>query len=127
MEVGGELMVTERNETDARIAKLPKWAAEYIRLLEMRLSEVRAELAQRSDAVTPDTRTVADPYRSHPVALRDDAMVRFHVSKWDTFDIRRVPTNVGLSDELELYHNGSGDLVIYPRAANTFRIGRVRK
>jgi len=116
-------MVRERNETDARIAKLPKWAAEYIRILEMRLTEERNHIHRLQQPVTGETRSVVDPYSSHPAALHGKARVRYYIGQHDSIDVSRV--NGG--DELEVYYAGMGTVAVVPQAGNVLTLRVVKR
>lgn len=65
------------NPSPEQIAKLPKWAREHVRVLEMRLQEA-------TDAINPDrtgTRVIANPFGSAATRRfeESDAVVRFMI------------------------------------------------
>jgi hypothetical protein len=66
-------------DTTDRIAKLPAWAREHIRILEMRLAETRAALRSERTRGPEDTDTTADPWDDHPTLLRPGARVRYQL------------------------------------------------
>lgn len=103
-------------ERAARRGKLPAWAREEIRVLEMRLSEARAAA---EEITVPDADAYTDPYGDFPkpVAQNGEA-VRFPfdgIGGYLWIDVRRR------GEVLELM--ASRSLLIVPQVSNVIRVG----
>ena len=101
-------------EARGDVEKLPKWAQQHIRVLQMSLREARERLAEGP----ADSNVIADPYGEPPVPLAKDTAIRFILS----------PTNAR-SDHITVRHDGDGLQImggdrigVHPRSSNVVNI-----
>lgn len=103
------------DERAARRHKLPRWAQEDIRVLEMRLREARSVA---EELTVSDADAYTDPYDDYPKPVAADGKpVRFVFYGIDArhwIDVRRR------GDVLEVM--ASGSLVIAPQVSNVVRV-----
>ena len=96
------------------LSKLPTWAKERIRVLEMRVTEANARIAILFGATPTNTSWGDDPGR-HPHYLPSNATIRFELGIGDD----HIDVHIERED---LYINGQRRLAVYPEAANAVRI-----
>ena len=101
----------------SRISKLPQWAQDHIRDLEMRLSEARAQNDALLGKVPTDVLWLSGD-RGKP--LPRGSAVRFVLDPSESSShVNHIDARV---DRGELYINAGRSLLIRPEAANTIRL-----
>lgn len=110
-ERGGEMTQQKEN-----IAKLPKWAQEHIRVLEMRLREANLTITSMEGASSPDqaSRITYRHNMDAPKALRMGTRVCFSLGPHFQ---DKVEVGFGNGGALEIHTNNTG-LVVRPQANN---------
>lgn len=103
--------------TNEEIAKLPKWAQQKVRTLQMRLNEATEEI-KRINTNEPSN-TVVGFEHTHkdmdkPTYLKDGQLITFKLEK-GKYITARIKENF-------LDINGNNGLLIVPRASNAFEI-----
>lgn len=99
-------------------SRLPKWAQEHIRVLQMRLDERTDELNALGEQ--QPTRILIERWGADltPTYLPDKTIVRFVVGEgWE----QRVDVRINNEGELELL--GGTQLVLAPSSSNVVRVG----
>lgn len=105
-------------ELDAeRIARLPVYAQEHVKLLQMRVRELAAEL----DAlISPDqaVTTHADPYSVHPKPIGDNPTIRHRLADGREATLEMGPRKISISSGAGIH----GYPVALPWSANVLHI-----
>lgn len=99
------------------VKDLPKWAQSEIRILQMRLSEAKAELTRIKENTESNT-IVGNPYvfQDEPIQyLRDNQSVSFILEKG--YIQARIKDG-----HLSIHSSGEGDLTIRPVVSNSIQL-----
>jgi len=110
-----------------QIAKLPKWAREYICNLERATEAAAIRLAPLQEA-GETAKVVLNPYARHhgdghsPMALDDSDMVRFRVNGHE-IDVSITPEGQRLfAENWVTIRSASGRVIIEPESSNSIRV-----
>ena len=117
---------------EAGFARLPKWAQNDIRVMEMRLREMHEALKQDRAPVTEETRIVVDQFRDYPRALDSRSRVRYTLPNIGVIETRLGTIHAWDKDKVayvkvpcvEVAYEGkiSSGLAIHPIASNVIAI-----
>jgi len=101
------------NYTEEQFNKLPKWAQSEIRVLEMRNRDLKETLQEYEGKAETNTYLITGMDKT---PLPNNAHVEFHSGQ----DV--VSVYIQKDGTIDVNANGSGEMVILPRAANSFYI-----
>jgi 23S rRNA-/tRNA-specific pseudouridylate synthase len=100
------------------IEKLPKWAQRYVKVLEQRVEDYEAKLAEGPE----NSNVFADPYADVPRPLGESPVIEFNVTNVTFPNGRPNWITVRYEDEHTLNINCSNTMVIHPRASNSIEV-----
>ena len=107
-----------------KVKKLPKWAQDHIRTLQMRLREAEQAAAEMSGSV-PNAVVWADPYRANPRPL--EVMGRPVRFTTDEPDETRSYIDVSMVEPGVVRVHGARALSIHPEVSNGFTVRLVER
>jgi hypothetical protein len=102
---------------DARMERLPKWARDEIKVLNMRLAEARERLSQGPE----NSDTIAEPFGDAPRPLGTGTIVRFTINPSDPDDWASY-FDVSLREGELRVRSGSARTAVLPESSNGFRV-----
>lgn len=107
--------------TEDKIKKLPKWAQEYIRTLEMQKTELECRVDDVYNTNPDETNVfIEDGIKNQP--LPNDSGIVFKMTDINTKRHPREEIRVKIDTDGNLQIMGGNTISIYPQAANMVRV-----